>query len=121
MPQNAAEESYQSLEVYAGPKSNCDNCSRKFVDGEVISAAKSPKLVFCYSDGDGGCLIAYVFSSQKMTVMMTGVPMRFGSGSLPLNQQTPNYPNTPIVGRTGEIKSTSEMKPKSWLKRLLSL
>ncbi len=103
---------YQSLSVYHGSKSRCDNCSRDFTDGEVISVDEFQGLVFCYSDARGGCVQAYVFSSGKMAA---GTSMRFGTKSLPSEQRIPNYPNSPIVAKEDKTKQ------KNWLKKLLRL
>jgi len=85
---------YDGLTIYNGPNVACANCKRKFTPGEVISQAAGQDLIFCYSDAFGGCVSAYVFSTGEM---MTGETVRYRDAVLPDEQQTPNYPNTPII------------------------
>lgn len=97
---------YQDLPVYEGAKKTCTYCRRPFKEGEMVSVDKENDLVFCYSDGDGGCGIAYVFSSGKS---LACDPMKFGNADLPDEERTPNHPHM----------SLESLRP-SWLKRLLS-
>ncbi len=95
---------YGVLAVYQGFKTQCDNCNRKFTPGEVISESREG-LVFCYSDGQGGCVIGYTMSTGKM---MVGEPVRFTTQILPPGERTPNYPEIPMLE---PVKSTSRSKP----------
>lgn len=66
---------YHDLKVYVGPTARCDSCGTPFTCGEVVTVADGGGLVFCYSDGDGGCLIDYVFSKLQPARMLIGSPM----------------------------------------------
>ncbi len=101
---------YEELEEYEGDKTACDNCDRKFEDGEIITADDKGRI-FCYSDSEGGCLIAFVFSSGE-AVFVSGNPMRFkGSKWREPANPIPNYPNMPINKKKEE--------ENNWLRKLL--
>ncbi|GEM_PF-2755081 len=102
---------YESLEVYGGSKSRCDNCSREFANGEVVSVDQNQELVFCYSDAGGGCGPAYTFSSGKMVV---GVPMKFGTENLPPQERTPCYPDSPVFEKAVEGIVAGEKRKGFW-------
>ena len=64
---------HSELPVYQGENDSCAQCGRGFKEGEIITVAGN-KETFCYSTGEGGCLINYVFKTGKQ---MTGMTMRF--------------------------------------------
>lgn len=103
---------YEELDRYVGSKTHCDNCNRAFEPGEVITVDEGQNLVFCYSDDEGGCMMAWVFSNVKAAI---GNPMRFGDGVIyDINKQAPNYPKTPIIKDPNKPKT-----PKEWIRDLL--
>lgn len=105
------DEHYQSLSAYSGKKTACDNCSRQFNAGEVISVNEGQGLVFCYSDAGGGCVPAYTFTSGKMICC---IPMKFGKELVPSHQRTPNYPESPV------IRKLSKSPQRKWWQRLFN-
>lgn len=108
---------YEDLEEYEGNKNACDNCDRKFKDGEVITVDDKGH-VFCYSDGEGGCMIAFVFSLGKVCIIVAN-PMRFrGSKYHEPDNPMPNYPNMPIVRKDPEAEK-KKIKDEEWLKKVL--
>lgn len=103
---------YGDLEEYMGDKTACDNCDRKFEDGEVITI-DSKDRAFCYSGAEGGCMIAFVFSSGEI-LFSDGPPMRFrGSKWREPDNPIPNYPNMPIM-------SKKKKEENSWLRKILN-
>jgi hypothetical protein len=100
---------YPLLEVYDGKKTACDHCGRQFIPGEVISVDKDRGLAFCYSDGDGGCILPYVFANRNT---VCGNAMRFGEKIASVNRRTPNYPKMPLP--QGPVK-------QGWWRRFLGL
>jgi hypothetical protein len=104
---------YESLKPYMGPKTVCDNCHRKFVPGEAISQT-SEGLVFCYSDGEGGCVLAYVFATGQI---LFGTPAKFRKETLPPEKRTPNYPHSPIV-ESSSTKTETSVPRQSLLTRI---
>lgn len=49
---------------YTGPRTNCTQCGKNFVPGEIISVSKAGET-FCYSDASGGCVAYHVFKTGK--------------------------------------------------------
>lgn len=66
---------YKDLPVYDGDKDSCEVCKRAFAQGEAITVGNDGTTL-CYTDGDGGCAISYIFTSGKM---FAGNPMVFKS------------------------------------------
>lgn len=64
---------YLDLPVYSGRVERCASCERKFKIGEVITVTEE-SLVFCYSDGGGGCLIDYMMFKMKPPRVLLGMP-----------------------------------------------
>lgn len=63
----------EELPVYSGDKEECEVCKKAFSQGEVITVGEDGAVV-CYTDGDGGCGLKYIFTTGKMFV---GNPMVF--------------------------------------------
>ena len=83
---------YHELQVYVGAKESCDHCGRKFRPGEVLTLADGGKLLFCYSDDDGGCLQNYMFFKMKPMRTLFGEPAVF-LGHIPDPEE--NRPDPP--------------------------
>lgn len=99
---------YEELEEYCGDKTVCDNCDREFEDGEIITVDNNGRT-FCYSDSEGGCAIAFVFSSGEI---IFGNPKRFkGSKWREPDNPMPNYPNMPI--------NKKKTEDNAWLRKIL--
>jgi hypothetical protein len=64
---------YGDLPVYDGEKDSCEVCKRAFAQGEVITVGNDGATL-CYTDGDGGCGLQYIFKTGKM---LAGNPMVF--------------------------------------------
>ncbi len=71
----------KDLPVYDGNKDSCEVCKRAFAQGQVITVGHDG-VALCYTDGDGGCGLQYIFNTGKM---LAGNPMFFRSkqNSLP--------------------------------------
>ena len=110
-PEEKAETNSRELALYSGNKLKCDNCSRQFKSGEIVSVDKLRKLIFCYSDAGGGCSPAYTFSTGVITACE---PMKFGDAKLSPAEQTPNYPNSPIIDQ----KTTANPAQQKWYKKI---
>lgn len=89
---------YKDLPVYVGNKDNCEVCKKKFSDGEVIMA-NNDGTATCYTDGDGGCVLRYIFTAGKMVI---GNPMIFGQS-----------------GKMTEVKKDQKESLWSKIKRLM--
>lgn len=110
---------YEDLEEYQGEKIRCDNpgCGREFTEGEVITVDEEKGMVFCYTGENGGCLIAYVFSTGKVCA---GNTMRFrGSKWRVPENPMPNYPNMPIAHKERGEENKKKAEQESWLRKVL--
>ncbi len=92
---------HTELKVYKGTEVSCEQCKRFFKEKEVISVT-TEGLTFCYSDGDGGCLLLYVMTQG---VMLVGHPMIVPKGK---EQSIPDP--TPTHKKRGWLE-----KVRAWL------
>lgn len=111
---------YEDLEEYRGEKTRCDNpgCKREFTEGEVITVIDKGH-VFCFTGEQGGCLIAYVFSTGEVYAGNTRT-MRFrGSKWRVPENPTPNYPNMPVIHKKHGEEDRKKAEQESWLRKVL--
>ena len=101
---------YEDFEEYEGDKDSCDNCGRKFEQGEIITVSHPPdSYTLCYTGSEGGCMIAFVFSTGKALIAQS---KRFGGSKFRMPENPiPNYPNTPI--------NKKKIEELNWLEKVL--
>ncbi len=46
--------------LYEGSRTACDYCGREFRPGDLLSMCDGGALIFCFTEGNKGCVIDYL-------------------------------------------------------------